>query len=159
MSSDRAMIARERSGNTAANRGTNVDKTPSRQDDSSGRHATPPPPQTAFRAPHNLRLPQGLLLNDIPGASSRDASSLLRPQQLQAASSSSSPYPSSAHPASSPRPRAHTFADITMQQQKVVVSGAGRSCLKNSSRCVERTSVQTQRPDGTGLQQSAVSSY
>ncbi|KAK3646832.1 mitogen-activated protein kinase kinase kinase [Elasticomyces elasticus] len=102
--------ARERSG---SNRGTNVDNVPANRPDESSRHATPPPPQTAFRG-HNHSIPTGIVLNDIPGAGYRDASSLLRPQQAQAANNNS-PYPSSAHPASSPRPRAHTFADATMQ--------------------------------------------
>ncbi|KAK0290637.1 mitogen-activated protein kinase kinase kinase [Friedmanniomyces endolithicus] len=91
--------------------GSNRTDTPARPEDSS-RHATPPPPPAGFRG-HNLSVPTGVVLNDIPGGGGyRDASSMLRPQ-----ASANSPYPSltSAPTSTSPRPRAHTFADATMQ--------------------------------------------
>ncbi|KAK5125114.1 hypothetical protein LTR85_000789 [Meristemomyces frigidus] len=84
-------------------------------DDPTTRHATPPPP-ASFRGAHNLGVPTGVILNDIPGSGYGDASSLLRPQV-----GVGSPYPSitsAPSPApysTSPRPRAHTFADPVMQ--------------------------------------------
>ncbi|KAK5132964.1 hypothetical protein LTR08_008327 [Meristemomyces frigidus] len=79
------------------------------------RHATPPPP-ASFRGAHNLGIPTGIILNDIPGSGYGDANSLLRPQ-----AGVGSPYPplmnapSPSPYSTSPRPRAHTFADPLMQ--------------------------------------------
>ncbi|EMD00223.1 hypothetical protein BAUCODRAFT_128849 [Baudoinia panamericana UAMH 10762] len=101
------MIAANARNRSASNR-------PGTPDDPS-RHSTPPPPTTTFRA-HNLSVPTGIVLNDIPGAGFGDERSLLR---LQAGTSS--PYPQITNTASpvsyaAPiRPRAQTFEDARMQ--------------------------------------------
>ncbi|RMY68133.1 hypothetical protein D0863_07324 [Hortaea werneckii] len=82
----------------------------SRTPDDPTRNGTPPPHR------QNLGVPTGIVLNDIPSSGYGDASSLLRPQLGY-----NSPYPpiasapTSAPYATSPRPRAHTFTDPSIQ--------------------------------------------
>jgi len=100
----------------------------SRQRSTSKRSGTPDPfnrlptaspsSLSAYRGQHQLAVPTGVVLNDIPGSGYGDANLLLRPQQAGVTNSpypslTSAPSPAIANP-TSPRPRAHTFAD-TMQ--------------------------------------------
>ncbi|KAK4556520.1 mitogen-activated protein kinase kinase kinase [Recurvomyces mirabilis] len=94
--------ARQRS---ASNRGGGT------SEDGDLRTASPPPAAHAQFRGHNLSVPTGVVLNDIPGTTYGEASSLLRPQ-----TGVGSPYPSIAASGAPPRPRAHTFAEINMQQ-------------------------------------------
>ncbi|KAI7262404.1 hypothetical protein KC335_g10276, partial [Hortaea werneckii] len=91
----------------------------SRQRSASHRSHTPEDPTRNGTPPQhrqNLGVPTGIVLNDIPSSGYGDASSLLRPQLGY-----NSPYPpiagapTSAPYATSPRPRAHTFTDPSIQ--------------------------------------------
>ncbi|KAF2166284.1 hypothetical protein M409DRAFT_23475 [Zasmidium cellare ATCC 36951] len=67
------------------------------------------------RSSSNRSTPDGVVLSDVPGQG--NAAALLRPQAF---TTTNSPYPSiAATPPTlpSPRPRAHTYADPSMQQQ------------------------------------------
>lgn len=110
-----AANARQRSSSNTRS-GTPINNDPA------SRHATPPPGSQQFRA-HQLSVPSGVVLNDIPGPGYGDTSSLLRGVGGGGAGGgvSGGPYPAAAtsntsHSTSAPRPCAQTYAvDATMQ--------------------------------------------